>query len=58
MLDRGMSNFAVGTILGKSFPQAQVHTEFVCTSDGRESPPRNYHKSSPRQFLSRDPLSE
>ena len=25
----GMSNFAMGTILGKGLPQAQVHTEFI-----------------------------
>ena len=24
-----MSNFAMGTILEKGFPQAQVHTEFI-----------------------------
>jgi hypothetical protein len=24
-----MSNFAMETILGKGFPQAQVHTEFI-----------------------------
>ena len=24
-----ISNFSMGTILGKSFPQAQVHTEFI-----------------------------
>ena len=24
-----MSNFAMGTILGKGFAQAQVHTEFI-----------------------------
>ena len=25
----GLSNFAMGTILGKVFAQAQVHTEFI-----------------------------
>ena len=24
-----MSNFTMGTILGKGFPQLQVHTEFI-----------------------------
>ena len=25
----GMSNFTLGTIMGKGFGQAQVHTEFI-----------------------------
>ena len=24
-----VSNFPMGTVLGKGFPQAQVHTEFI-----------------------------
>ena len=30
----GMSNFAMGTILGKSFPQAQVHTVHSMSAEG------------------------
>ena len=28
-MDGGFSNFAMGTILGKGFAQAQVHAEFI-----------------------------
>ena len=34
-----MSNFAMGTILGKGFPQAQVHTvHSTCAACGKPSP--------------------
>ena len=29
-----MSNFAMGTILGKGFPQAQVHTNHSTSAEG------------------------
>ena len=29
-----MSNFAMGTILGKGFPQAQVHTNYSTSAEG------------------------
>ena len=30
----GLSNFAMGTILGKGFPQAQVHTVHSTSAEG------------------------
>ena len=45
MIAQGMSNFAMGTILGKDFAQAQVHTNHSTNAKGTSTVIINNNKS-------------